>query len=119
LPTKDEHLDKAIPNEKLAEVLRNTTFLGWAATIFFYAALHYCEAVLAVHGHHPQSHESRDPLIRKNQVLMKIWSEYKSLDVMSRNARYYAVEITPAHIQDVRNAFDTLRAYIRRELGLS
>jgi hypothetical protein len=48
-----------------------------------------------------------------------IWSEYKSLDVMSRNARYYAVEITPAHIQDVRNAFDTLRAYIRRELGLS
>jgi hypothetical protein len=119
LPTKDEHLEKAIHNEQLAEVLSNTTFLGWAATVFFYAGLHYCEAVLAVHGQHPQSHEDRDPLIRKNQVLKKIWPEYKSLDVTSRNARYYAVEITPAHIKDVRNDFNTLRAYIRKELGLS
>jgi uncharacterized protein (UPF0332 family) len=118
LPTKDEHLDKALRNQQLADVLAQTAFSDWAVTVYFYAALHYAHAVLADYGQHPQSHETAGALVRKNPVLKKVWAEYKSLQIASRNARYYATEITPAHLQDVRNDFNVLKAYVRRELGL-
>jgi hypothetical protein len=41
-----------------------------------------------------------------------------SLKTASRNARYYAAEITALHLQDAQNDFNTLKAYVRRELGL-
>jgi hypothetical protein len=118
LPTKDEHLDKATHNEKLADVLSQTTFLDWAVTVFFYSALHYTHIILAVNGQHPVSHETTGPLVRRNPVLRKIWREYESMRIASRNARYYATEITPQHLADVKNDFGVLRAYVRKQLGL-
>ncbi len=119
MPTKEEHLEKALKNEKLAEVLCQTNFTDWAVTVFFYAALHYAHAVLAIYGQHPQSHDATGPLVRKNPVLKEVWAEYKSLHTASRNARYYAMEITPQHLADVRANFDTLRAFVRKQIGLS
>lgn len=118
MPTKEEHLDKALHNEKLADALAQSSFKDWAATIYFYSALHYVHAVLAIYVQHPESHEATAPLVRKNPVLKKVWAEYRSLQTASRNARYYATEITPDHLQDIRNDFNTLKSYIRRELGL-
>ena len=63
LPTRDEHLDKAVRNEKLAQVLRQSAFPDWAVTVYFYSALHYCHIVLAVYGQHPQSHDATGPLV--------------------------------------------------------
>jgi uncharacterized protein (UPF0332 family) len=118
LPTKEEHLDKASRNEKLADVLAAGSFTDWAVTVYFYSALHYAHAILAIYGQHPESHEATSPLVRGNQVLKKIWAEYRSLQTASRNARYYAATITPQHLQDVRLAFHTIKSYIRKELGL-
>jgi len=118
LPTKEEHLDKAAHNEKLAEVLSQTTFLDWSVTVFFYSALHYAHIILAVNGQHPTSHETTGPLVRRNPVLKKVWPEYESMRIASRNARYYATEITAQHLADVRNDFNVLRSYIRKQLGM-
>ncbi len=117
MPSKEEHLDIAIRNEKLADALASN-FKDWAVTVYFYSALHYAHAVLAVYGQHPQSHDATGPLVRKNPVLRKIWAEYRSLQTASRNARYYVTKITPTHLLDVQNDFNTLKAYIRGELGL-
>jgi len=116
LPTKEEHLDKALRNEQLADVLAQSKFPDWAVTVYFYSALHYAHAVLAVYGQHPESHEATAPLVRRNPVLKTVWAEYRSLQTASRNARYYLTAISPAHLQDVRNDFNTLKSYIRGEL---
>lgn len=119
MPTKDEHLEKASNNEQLAEVLATTAkFRDWAVTAYFYAGLHYAHAVLAVYGQHPQSHDATAPLVKRNKVLGKIWVEYRSLQIASRNARYYLAEISPQTLQDVRVAFNTVRTYIRGQLGV-
>jgi hypothetical protein len=118
LPTRDEHLDKATHNEKLAEVLSQTTFLDWAVTVFFYSALHYAHIILAINGQHPTSHEITGPLVRRNPMLKKVWAEYESMRIASRNARYYATEIKPQHLADVRNDFNALRSYVRTTIGL-
>jgi hypothetical protein len=119
LPTKEEHTEKAINNEKFGEVLcQSPTFIDWAVTVLFYSALHYCHAVLAVYGQHPTSHEATGPFVRNNPVLKKIWKEYESLRTASRNARYYMLEITPQHLADVRADFNTIRSYVRKQIGL-
>jgi uncharacterized protein (UPF0332 family) len=118
LPTKEEHLEKATSNEKLAEVLCQTNFLDWAVTAYFYSALHYCHIILAINGQHPASHEATGPLVRKNPVLKKIWAEYRSLHTASRNARYYATQISPEHLANVQLDFQALRTYIREQLRL-
>lgn len=118
MPTKDEHLDKAISNEQLGEVLSQSAFTDWAVTVLFYSALHYCHAILAVSGQHPVSHDTTGPLVRKHPALKRIWKEYESLHIASRNARYYATEITPGHLQNVKTDFQALRAYIRGQFAL-
>lgn len=118
MPTKEEHLETAIQNEKLADALASTTFREWVVTAYFYAALRYAHAVLAVYGQHPQSHEAAAPLVRQNPVLRKVWAEYRSLQTASRNARYYCTKISLDHLVDVQNDFNSLKTYICRELGL-
>ena len=118
MPTKEEHLETALHNEQLAEVLAASKFTDWAVTVYFYTALHYAHAVLAIYGQHPQSHEATAPLVRSNQVLKRIWKEYRCLQVASRNARYYAAKISPQHLHDVQIAFGTIKGYIRAELGI-
>jgi uncharacterized protein (UPF0332 family) len=118
LPAKEEHLEKAERNEQLARLLATTSFKDWAVTVYFYSILHYAHAVLAVYGQHPRSHEATAPLVRTNQVLRKIWHEYRMMQIASRNARYYVAEITPQHLHDIQVAYNVTSAYIRSELGV-
>lgn len=117
MPTKEEHLEKAEHNQKLADSLAKSAYPDWAVTVYFYSALHYAHAILAVYGQHPESHEATAPLIRKNPVLKKVWTEYRSLQTAARNARYYATVISPQHLQDVSNDYSVLKSYIRQHLG--
>jgi uncharacterized protein (UPF0332 family) len=118
LPTKGQHLAKAEHNQKLADTLVKGSYPDWAVTIYFYSALHYVHAVLAVYGQHPESHEATAPLVRRNPVLKKVWAEYRSLQTAARNARYYAAVITNDHLQDVCNDYNTLKSYLRQQLGI-
>ena len=62
MPSEQEHMDKARHNEAFVQSLGipTTTFLDWAVTGIFYAALHYVEAFLATQRVHSPSHRSRD-----------------------------------------------------------
>jgi hypothetical protein len=92
--------------------------LDWCVTCYFYAAIHYVSIVLIVQGPAPTSHEKRDPLVKHHPNLKNIWNEYKSLDIKSRNARYYCTDIEPADVLDAQLKFDALRAYIRKITGI-
>jgi uncharacterized protein (UPF0332 family) len=118
LPSKEEHLETALHNEKLADTLAATAFPDWAVTVYFYSALHYAHAVLAVYGQHPQSHDTTAPLVRTNLVLKRVWTEYRSLQTASRNARYYCTKITPEHLQQVLMDFNSLKSYVCGQLGV-
>lgn len=86
--------------------------------MYFYAALHYMDAVLATHGVDPRNHEDRDDQIGRNQTLKRVYAEYKSLKRMSSNARYYAMNIEPQHIQQIKPDYEALKAYVRSVLKL-
>ncbi|PYV67958.1 MAG: hypothetical protein DMG96_37780 [Acidobacteria bacterium] len=110
--TKNDHLKQAAHNEKLAETLCKSAYVDWAVTAYFYAALHYVTAVLSLQGTVPTSHRRRDPLVQGHKQLSKIFNEYKSLDIMSRNARYFCTPIDGNDLQSSKLKFEALKAYI-------
>jgi uncharacterized protein (UPF0332 family) len=118
LPLKPDHISKAEHNEKLAETIGKTAYLDWAVTIIFYAALHYVDAILAASVVHPETHSERNDAIGTNATLMKIRPEYRTLETLSRNARYRSMKIEPTDLQEAQNNFSVLRAHLRSRLGL-
>lgn len=118
MPSKEEHLLKAERNQKFAETLTATQYLDWAVTVLFYAALHYVDAVLAVSGIDPNDHTERQDAIVRNITLKRIYPEYRTLEVLSRNARYFSLRIEPEDWKRAKDAFDVLRAHIRGRMGI-
>ena len=119
MPSKDEHLEKAKRNETFAEFLATKTkYHDWAATVLYYAALHYVDAILAVSQVDPPDHEQRHALIRRNDTLRRIYAEYRMLETLSRNARYFALPVTENDWNRVKPEFDALRGHIRSRLGV-
>lgn len=112
MPSREEHLQKAKHNEKLAVVLQ-PEYKDWCVTAIFYAALHYVDMHLASEGTHPTSHDKRNPLIAKHYLLREIWSPYRKLNILSRNARYYAAPIVDADINNARTWLDAIKAFMR------
>jgi len=88
MPARDAHEDKARSIERAAQVLdaSNADHCDWLATLAFYAALHWLDAVLADRGLHPSNHRERN---RAAQGL-PIWDQYYELYALSRIARYEA-----------------------------
>jgi hypothetical protein len=118
LPLKEEHLEQASHNEKLAVVLSKGAFYDWTITTYFYAALHYMDSVLAVAGDHPKDHDKRDSLIGTHPNLKRCYKEYKSLKVRSRAARYYATPMDPVDAEEAERDYGTIKAYCRRIMRL-
>jgi uncharacterized protein (UPF0332 family) len=119
LPLKPEHISKAERNEKFAETVGKTAYLDWAVTIYFYAALHYVDAILAVSGIHSDSHTQRGDAIGTNATLSIVRPEYRVLETLSRNARYRSMAIDNADLQKAQQNFATLKAHLRGRMGLS
>ena len=118
MPLQSEHITKAERNEKLAETLFRTSYIEWAVTVLFYAAVHYVDAILAASGLHPDSHGQREDAINANPTLMTVRPQYRILDTLSRNARYYTVKIEPSDLLQAQNNFQILRTHLRKRLGL-
>lgn len=113
MPSKDDHLIQARHNTQFYESVMRPTYNDWAATVLFYIGLHYIDAFLAIHGHHPGSHDVRDKFIRQLQELRGIANDYYRLKNGSRNARYYPPtnypdqyiqELEQVHLNRVRSA---------------
>lgn len=111
MPRREEHLQQAKRNEKLAGTLQ-AEYRDWCVTTLYYAGLHYIEMQLAVEGSHPPTHEERDPTISKHHLLRKIWSPYKKLKVLSRNARYEAYVVTDDDINSAKKWVGEIKDFL-------
>jgi len=78
----------------------------------FYIAVHYIEALLAVHGVHCDDHAERNEHIAKIPELRTIRKEYDVLRTLSRQARYHALPVSPGDINIAQQRLDTIKAQI-------
>ena len=93
VPSKDQHLDKALDNEAFYGAVRSSlaSYEGWQVTTIFYAALHYIDAYMATMNRHPKRHQDRDLLISRESKLRRIAPDYFALRDRSIDARYEVV----------------------------
>lgn len=91
MPIKSIHLSVAHDNEHLAERLNmdSAPARGWAATMSFYAALHYVEAFFSTKGSHSADHRTRDSNLCRYNETLKIYDEFCELKNISTSARYF------------------------------
>jgi uncharacterized protein (UPF0332 family) len=108
MKTLDEHLKQASNNEDFAERLLQSgdaTSVMWAATLVFYAAIHYGRAFLTARGPltirtHPGFESTfRQSWAAPNSVL----SHYRLLKVYSERARYDCIEYSVAEVLKLRD----------------
>jgi hypothetical protein len=104
MPTKGEHLAKAISNRRFADALNvsTPTATGWALTALFYSALHYVEAYNAQYNTHFSKHEDLSSDIGRNPVLSSIHDDYKDLSNFSWNARYRPVNYGNTELEEAK-----------------
>ena len=118
MPSKDQHVKKAIDNEEFASNLGDDTqaSINWKLVVFFYAALHYVEAYLAKqHNMHLRLHTTRDSEVSREANLKKIRKQYAHLKFYGFNARYEVDQFTAkdtidaaAYLAQIRNAIAPL-----------
>jgi len=112
LPTKEQHLEQAVRNEKLAETLAKTAYSEWTVTVLFYASVHYVEAFLAIRLIHCDDHPERNARIGEIPELRTIRKEYDALRTISRQARYQALQISADDVNRAQRNLDTIRSHI-------
>ena len=89
MPSRDEHLEQARHNTKFRATIDKVAFKDWTATVIFYTAIHYIDAVLATKGNiHPSNHPTRDQAVAASTELKPIYTHYAKLKNTSYNARY-------------------------------
>lgn len=134
MPTTEEHLAIAKRNEAtlayLLEKVREHS--EWVATVAFYTALHYVEAVFFhdLNGTHGHNHESRDRLLKCTKRYENIYRHYRPLWEASVVARYmqrdgetrlFSKYLSPDKVEEqlVRHRLHQLRKSAERLLGIA
>ncbi len=96
MPDDSFHITKAERNENFYKnsSLASSKFNDWAATVLFYAAMHYVDAVLAQDStlppyfRNPESHPQRAKAIARCSKTVGIHIRYKTLMERGWEARY-------------------------------
>jgi len=121
VPTTAEHLAQAESNEQ-ASLAVQPRFPDWAATMLFYAALHYVEAYFfadADKSHlpaHYDRHSERLPAVRTR--IGPIFVHYKDLMDASLEARYQYVSFTQVDVENLRQeGLEPLKRHINTLLS--
>ena len=123
MPRSLEHLKQAEHNQELLKSLDldNSPFLDWAATIAFYAALHYVEAWFAVQGtgmHHTKHEQRNRAMNQVDEFRPIVWPNYRTLQDRSHDARYKCTHPSKNRVQyEILPSLDSLEKEIRRLLA--
>jgi hypothetical protein len=89
MPGEHAHLGQAEHNLNFFAAIDRKSFSDWAATVLFYAALHYVDAYLfCVLGVHPSGHGDRDAYVNRVADLKPVRDDYRELKDCCHNARY-------------------------------
>jgi hypothetical protein len=118
LPALDAHLSQAKHNESVALFLLQHDYPDWAVTAFFYAALHYVEAVLAQNNQHSGNHPIRDNTIGRTPSLKGIYREYRYLKTLSNDARYRVKTFSAPELLVTQSKFTAIKNHIQKALSL-
>ena len=119
MPLKSDHLNKARHDETFVSSLDidSTSFIDWAITAMFYAALHYVEAYFATQGKHSPDHRIRDSSIRRDLNIRKIFNDYNELKNFSINARYYMYPFKPSDVTaNLQPRLESLKTHVKHLL---
>ena len=114
MPNKNNHLLNAKDNEEFSDFLISEgRFIEWAATGFFYSAIHYIEAYMATQGIHSGSHRVRDSSVQSDPKLSAIYDDYNELKNDSIQSRYHGHKFPLEEInQDIRPSIEKVRACV-------
>ena len=102
MPETREHIGRARQNLAFARSfdLKNTPYLDWVVTAYFYAALHLVDALLWEKDKLPGGlHEQRKAYLRSKWYLRGIKDEYRELKDQSEDARYRLITVTSSKIE--------------------
>ena len=115
MPSKGDHLAKAINNRRFADGVNVTspTGIGWAMTALFYSALHYVEAYNAQYNMHCRKHEELSNDIGRNPVLVPIHDDYRDLSSFSWNARYQPVNYNAKDLEEAKACQEAVAKLIK------
>jgi hypothetical protein len=120
VPARDDHIKQARHNAAFYGAFDRTAYPDWAATVLFYASLHYIDAFLAnlPVPQHPGRHDVRDGFVARLAELKPIAVHYFKLKNSSRNARYYPpapfslTQVEQLERQHLQPIVSRLRQYI-------
>jgi hypothetical protein len=93
----NQHLEKADRNRDfITKCLLNLVedYPDWVSVVAFYSALHYVDALLAIHNLHRNHHEERNRDV--SLTMQEIQNEYLNLYDLGRNSRYGRVSDMPS-----------------------
>lgn len=97
MPSEEKHLNQYNKNKALVTSSEfcavKCKHLDWAITIIFYCALHLIEKEFAKSlNYHSKDHKKRDFAMVKLPKLKPIASEFTTLSIQSRRARYDCID---------------------------
>jgi len=112
--TKEQHLTKAVENERFAATIDTSTVTGveWAITVTFYAALHYIQAYLSTRGQSYFRHESRGDAIQKDPNIRNAYDDYRELYDIARDARYDFCNLQSGHLKFANECLVAIKAVV-------
>ncbi|MFB3813186.1 MAG: hypothetical protein ACE14L_03670 [Terriglobales bacterium] len=120
MPTAREHRARAEHNLAFARTfdLPKTLYIDWAVTAYFYAGLHWVDALLAHYdSFHPPKHEIRNECVRTKWYLRAIKHEYFELKDRSEAARYELATFTSAKVENqVIPLYDAIEQHAIQQL---
>lgn len=118
MPDKDDHLAQADHNTEFYHSFDRQNYSDWAATVLFYAGLHYIDAFLATLQIDPGSHDVRDRYMARLAQLRPISSHYFALKSSSRTARYSPLARFPIqHLQNLEQLhLEQIKSALRQHL---
>lgn len=118
MPTTEQHLRQATHNEAFLATFdfAVTPYLDWAATVTFYAALHYLRALTARNLYtNVSTYADMDTAFARLAILKRhpeIYDAYRQLKDDSRAARYDAWLPTGGDVVDMQEELKKIREFV-------
>ena len=110
MPDPEPHIEKAKRNLEFARKGIKGDYVEWVVIAEFYSAIHYIEAKLARLGKHSESHVQRYQMMLDDSknFTKDCLTNYKSLEALSRKARYTVDKIDDNEASQAQECFETI-----------
>jgi DNA-binding ferritin-like protein len=115
MPTTAQHSDQIDRNRACISFLQTADprFYDWEITGMFYIAVHQVERYLyEKSGQHIDNHEIRNKMMGQTTDFKPIWLDYRTLQEMSRDARYNCFPMTPEDVTDASELLASIESHI-------